>query len=49
MRMAKVRVTLTIDPAVLQAGRSRAGLIPFSRWVEFLVRRETYGQEDDDD
>jgi len=40
MAHTKVRVTITISPAVLEAGKKTAGLIPFSRWTESVLLKE---------
>lgn len=39
MGQGKVKVTLTISPEVLEAGKVEAGLIPFSRWIESLIKQ----------
>jgi hypothetical protein len=36
----KARVTLTIDPNVLEQGKLAAGMVPLSRWIESLVAKE---------
>ena len=36
----KQRLNLTIDPHVVERSREMAGLIPFSRYVEELLRNE---------
>lgn len=34
----KARTTISIDSDVLQACKEKAGLVPFSRWVEIVLK-----------
>jgi hypothetical protein len=38
--MSRRNVTLSLDPEIVERGKSIAGLIPFSRFVESLLLRE---------
>ena len=46
MAQTKVRLTITISPSILEAGKRKAGLIPLSRWLESLVQKELAGAEE---
>jgi len=46
MILMRKNVTLSMDEEIHKRGKRVAGLIPFSRWVEHLIMKEIYNDEE---